>query len=61
MPKIVDLSKVQRSKERRLALKKRLSKYKKQGEDVDMTLDEMRMEIIELWEKIGELEASERD
>ena len=61
MPKIVDLSKVQRSKERRLALKKRLSKYKKRGEDVDMTLDEMRMEIIELWEKISELETGERD
>ena len=59
MPKIVDLSKVQRSKERRLALKKKLGKYKRQGEDVDMTLDEMRMEIIELWEKIGELESGE--
>ena len=61
MPKIVDLRKVQRNKKRRAALKKRLSKYKRQSEDIDMTLDEMRMEIIELWEKIGELEASERD
>ena len=59
MPKIVDLSKVQRSKGRRLALKKRLGKYKRQGEDVDMTLDEMRIEIIELWGKIGELESGE--
>ena len=59
MPKIVDLRKAQRNKKRRAALKKRLGKYKKQGEDVDMTLDEMRMEIIELWEKIGELESGE--
>ena len=59
MPKIVDLSKAQRSKGRRLALKKRLGKYKRQGEDVDMTLDEMRIEIIELWGKIGELESGE--
>jgi chaperonin cofactor prefoldin len=52
MPKIVDLSKVQRSEERRSVIKAKLAKYKKQGEDVDMTLDEMRAAIIELQEKV---------
>ena len=50
--KVVDLSKAQRSKKRRSDAKKALARMKKQGEDVDMTLDEMRVAILDLMERV---------
>jgi|AntAceMinimDraft_10_1070366.scaffolds.fasta_scaffold187679_1 hypothetical protein len=49
--KIVDLSKVQRSSKRRKAVKAKLAKLKTRGENIDMTLDEIRAAILELMEK----------
>jgi len=56
MPKIVDLSKVQRSKKRRGDAKKALAKMKGQGKDVDMTLDEMRAAILDLQGRMLDME-----
>ena len=53
--KVVDLSKAQRSKKRRSDAKKALAKMKKQGEDVDMTIDEMRAAILELQGRMLEM------
>jgi len=56
MPKIVDLSKVQRSEDRQSVVKAKLVKFKKQGEDVDMTLDEMRAAILELQGRVLDID-----
>jgi len=55
MPKIVDLAKVQRSEDRRSAVKAKLTKFEKQGEDVDMTLAEMRAAILEMQGRMLEM------
>lgn len=54
--KVVDLSKARRSKKRRSEVKAKLAKFKKQGEDVDMTLDEIRAAILELQGKVLDME-----
>jgi len=54
--KVVDLSKTRRSKKRRSDAKKALAKMKGQGEDVDMTLAEMRAAILELQGRMLEIE-----
>ena len=49
--KVVDLSKAQRSKKRKSDAKKALAALKSSGKKTDMTLDEMRVALLELMEK----------
>ena len=61
MPKIVDLARARGNKTKRDAIKAKIAKFRKRGEDVNMTLDEMRVEILELWDRIEEIESKGRE
>ena len=50
--KIVDLKRAKGDKTKRDAVKEKIANLRKQGEDVDMTLDEIRLELLELWDRV---------
>ena len=60
MPKIVDLTRAKGKKSERDAIKAKIAKFRRQGENVDMPLAEMRVEILELWDRIEQIESKGR-